>query len=709
MQTRARTFSLRRDGCKEKAIELMSLRIKGKFIKDNKGVSYANIAAAFDIETTSFFHTCGNDVKQAVMYIWMFAVEEIVVLGRTWDDYFSFLDSLSTALELNSKKRLVVYVHNLSYEFQFMRKWQTWEKVFSLDERKPVYALNTIGIEYRCSYILSGYGLAKLSDQLLKHNVKKRVGDLNYSKKRNSLTRMTRKEIGYCLLDVIVVNCYITETIEKNGGIINIPLTKTGYVRRYCKRECLFDTTGKKKYQSVKYKKYSALMRSLVMDADEYRQLKRAFAGGFTHASPLYSQMELRDVGSDDFTSSYPAVMVSEEFPMSTGERVTITSKEELQDNLKNFCCLFDLELFDVESRVQFESYISSSKCFELESPVLNNGRIYSAKRLKMTVTELDYKIIRYFYKCSKMLITNFIRYRKNYLPTALVKSILKLYEQKTTLKGVKGKEVEYLRSKEDLNSCYGMMVTDIVRPEILYSGDEWSEDKPELEEAIRKYNNSKSRFLFYPWGVWVTAYARYNLFQGIVEFGKDGDYVYSDTDSIKSRNRERHTQFLDEYNRNIKKKLLKALEYHGLPASMIEPVTVKGERKLLGVWDFEGTYSRFKTLGAKRYMTEKNGEISITVSGLNKEIAVPYILKQAGGGNPFDLFSDDLYIPDYATGKNTHTYIDDEQRGLLTDYNGVTAEYKELSSVHLMGSDYSLSITDSYMKFILGIKEGVL
>lgn len=708
MQTRARTFSLRRTGCREQVVDLMSRRIEGKFIKDNKGVAYANIAASFDIETTSFFHTCGNE-KQATMYIWMFAVEEIVVLGRTWDEYLAFLDALSASLGLHSKKRLVVYVHNLSYEFQFMRKWQTWEKVFALDERKPVYALNTIGIEYRCSYILSGYSLAKLADQLLKHNVKKRVGDLDYSKKRHSKTFLTRKEVGYCIADVIVVNCYITESIEKNGGIVNIPITKTGYVRRYCKNECLFDSTGKKKYQSKKYRQYSALMKSLIMDADEYRQLKRAFAGGFTHASPLYSQVELFDVGSDDFTSSYPAVMVSEEFPMSSGERIKITSKEEFKKCLTDYCCLFDLELFDVESKVQFESYISSSKCFELEKPVLNNGRVYSAKRLKMTVTELDYKIIRYFYKCSKMLITNFIRYKKNYLPTNLVKSILKLYEQKTTLKGVEGKEAEYLRSKEDLNSCYGMMVTDIVRPEILYGGDEWGEKAPTLEEAIQKYNNSKSRFLFYPWGVWVTAYARYNLFQGIVEFGKSNDYVYSDTDSIKSLHRERHTEFLDKYNANIKRKLLKALEYHNLPSSMIEPETVKGKKKLLGVWDFEGTYSRFKTLGAKRYMTEKDGKISITVSGLNKKIAVPYILKQANGGNPFDVFSDDLYVPPEATGKNTHTYIDDEQHGIMTDYQGNTNEYHELSSVHLMGSDYSLSVTDAYMKFILGIKEGVL
>ena len=50
---------------------------------------------------------------------------------------------------------------------------------------------------------------------------------------------------------------------------------------------------------------------------------------------------------------------------------------------------------------------------------------------------------------------------------------------------------------------------------------------------------------------------------------------------------------------------------------------------------DFEGYYERFKTLGAKRYMVQKDGKVNITVSGLNKKIAVPY-LQQKFGDNIF-------------------------------------------------------------------------
>ncbi|WP_442514418.1 hypothetical protein, partial [Pseudomonas promysalinigenes] len=58
-------------------------------------------------------------------------------------------------------------------------------------------------------------------------------------------------------------------------------------------------------------------MDDLTIDKDTYIQLKRAFMGGFTHANANYSNKVLTDVSSVDFTSSYPSVMISEQFPMS--------------------------------------------------------------------------------------------------------------------------------------------------------------------------------------------------------------------------------------------------------------------------------------------------------------------------------------------------------------------------------------------------------
>ena len=392
---------------------------------------------------------------------------------------------------------------------------------------------------------------------------------------------------------------------------------------------------------------------------------------------------------------------------MAKAEKIDyIANKNELYKNLTKYCCLFTIEFENLQSGFLWDNYISLSRCDYIEKPYhVDNGRVSDAKRLRITITEQDYFIINkvYTWDRANTKISNFRRYKKSYLPTDFVKAILKLYEDKTTLKNVDGKEAEYMLSKQMLNACYGMAVTSIVRPEYVYTDDWQVPQEPDFETEIAKYNKNANRFLYFPWGVWITAYCRRNLWTGIIEFDKD--YVYADTDSIKCRNYENHSQYIENYNRKCRLKLEKAMEFHKIPIEKTEPMTIKGIKKPLGVWDFEGTYDRFKTLGAKRYMTETEGKISITVSGLNKKVTVPYLL-ETYEEKVFNAFDKDLYVPAQYTGKNTHTYIDAEQQGVLEDYQGNVAEYHELSSVHLEESDYSLSISQEYVDFILDRKE---
>ena len=664
---------------------------KCEVIRTYKKVTYYNISAAFDIETSSFISEYSE--KTAIMYIWTLGINGYCFIGRTWNEFINAIDALSKFLLLNSERRLIIYVHNLAYEFQFIRKHFDWYKVFSLDTRKPIYAITDTGIEFRCSYLLSGYSLEKLGSKLVKYKVSKLSGYLDYSLIRHSKTKLTEKELMYCVNDVLVVMAYIQERIEIDGNISLIPLTKTGYVRQYCKSICL----GKGKKRN---KRYRTIMKGLTLEPDEYRQLKRAFQGGFTHANAFYSGKTLYDVASYDFTSSYPTVMVAEKFPMSKGELIKIKDETEFEKNLNLYCCLFDVEITGLEAILYYENYISFSRCWGVVNSVINNGRIVKADKLYTTITEQDFIIINLFYKWEGFRIANFRRYKKSYLPTEFVSAILTLYQNKTKLKGVKGYEIEYLKSKEMLNSCYGMTVTDICRKEITYEND-WGIEKADIDKAIDSYNRSFSRFLYYPWGVWVTAYARKNLFTGIYECGKD--YVYSDTDSIKMLNYKDHIEYIEGYNNQIIQKLQTAMMWHGLDIDLISAETNDNVNKFLGVWDFEGVYNRFKTLGAKRYLTEKEGELFLTVAGLSKSNGVQYLVNNFS--NPFDGFTDELYIPPEYTGKNIHTYIDDVQKGFVKDYEGRVYEYSEKSSVHLAPAEYSLSIGYEYARYLLSIQ----
>ena len=249
------------------------------------------------------------------------------------------------------------------------------------------------------------------------------------------------------------------------------------------------------------------------------------------------------------------------------------------------------------------------------------------------------------------------------------------------------------------------MTVTDICRPHIKYGKGEWeTPQKPNIEKEVEKYNNNMQRFLYFPWGVFVTAYARRNLFTAIYEL--QDDYIYADTDSVKFINADKHKNYFDGYNKMITAKIQRALSEQDIDPSKACPKTIKGVEKPLGVWDDDGHYSKFRTLGAKRYLVEKDGKISLTVSGVNKHVAVPYLLEKYGSNDGvFEAFKEGLYIPPDKTGKMIHTYINDTVQGKIKDYTGIEAEYEELCGVHLKGAEYTLSLSREYEDYLKGIK----
>ena len=679
-----------------------------KFIKNNKKLEYLNIPISFDIETSSFYNASGE--KQATMYAFVFGINGKCIIGRTWDEFLLILKSITDFYSLDSKRRIICWIHNLAFEFGFIQHLFKWDNVFAVDDRKPVYAISG-GIEFRCSYILSGYSLEMVAKNLTTYKIEKLVGDLDYSKIRHSLTPLTDLEYNYILNDGLIVMAYIQELINQYGDLHKLPLTQTGFVRKYVRNECLYggNKSHKKSGTASAYKKYNNLMNALTIPSYPiYKQMKRVYTGGFTHCNALYSGITIEDVTSFDFTSSYPAVMVMEKYPMSKPQLIQLKSTEEFYQYMKTHCCMFDIKFYNIKPKIYQDHPLSASKCCMMINQVEDNGRIVSADELVTSINEVDFSILNDFYSWDYMDIWNFRIMMKGYLPTSFIKSILKLYEMKTTLKDSTDLDdlIRYMNSKQRLNGCYGMCVTDILQMNRIYENGEWKTEEPNIKEVFDKYNKSKSRFLYYPWGIWVTSYARKNLFLGIQAVGKD--YIYADTDSIKIRNASNHIEWINKYNDYVKYKLEKAMNFHKLDFSMCEPETLKGEKRLLGVWDFDGHYQKFKTLGAKRYLYQDDkNNYHLTCSGVSKK-AINYIEEVAKekSKDVFDVFDNHLYIPSDKTGKNIHTYIDDEMNGYVKDYLGNVASYHELSGVHLEGAEYNLSLSKNYLTYLMGVHQ---
>lgn len=669
-----------------------------------------SVPCAFDTETTSIYRKnfeTDEDEKVAFVYIWQFGINGHSIYGRTLEEFEKFMSRLAEVLELSHRLRIFIYVHNLGYDFQFIRKYFVWDKIFANEPRRPIYARSG-GFEFRDSYILANASLATVGRNLQKYTVRKLEGDLDYTLIRHSETPLTEQELQYCFNDIKVVMAYIQEKLDaENGDITKIPLTNTGYVRRYVREKCFPDSAKKMR---LKYRKFMKNLR--ISSAEEYGMLHRAFQGGFCHASTLYSTQLLENVGSADLASSYPTVMCCEYFPMSKATEIDVSQLDKfskLAYYLKRYCCLMDITFINLRMTQEYETPLSYSRCVCGEDYQLNNGRIAFADRCTTTLTELDFDTVVKFYTWDEMVVNKMIIYNRSYLPKPIILATLDLYEKKTTLKGIDDKVVEYMISKNMINSIYGMMVTAIVRDDVTFDDEEgWLKASGDEFSQLDSYNKSFNRFLYYAWGVWVTAHARHNLFSAIREFGND--YVYCDTDSIKGLNFEDHQMYFLKYNINIQAKLIKMCEYYKIPYSKCCPLTSEGVEKPLGVWEREHDYAYFKTCGAKRYMyvDKETGDLNLTVSGLNKKAAVPYLLKKYNNdpGMIFENFGLGFTVPAGHTGKMTLTYIDDAKHGVVEDYRGVMGIYHSPSSIHMEPQGYEMNILPGYLKFLQGIQE---
>lgn len=709
---------------------------------------YYNIPCAFDIETSSYYDW---GKKKATMYLWSFCLNGSTILGRTWTDFIELINLLHKSFD-TEKTKLIIYVHNLGYEFQFIRKWFEWDSIFAVKDRRPIHAIMKNGIEFKCSYILSNYALSYIGAKLTqRYPVQKDVGALDYSLVRHSKTPLTDTEVWYSAHDVQVVCSFIQQKIEDEGGINEIPLTNTGYVRRYCREYCFTQFQSEPKICKKLSALYHDRMQSLTIKSQyEYDQLHQAFAGGFTHAASYHSGKTIKNVGSADLASSYPAVMVMKKFPMTPGYFVGNTTVDTLEHLIsKGYCVLFTVRLYGVNPRFIWENYISYSKCTDISpEAVVNNGRVASAEYLQVTITEQDWDIIKkcYTFEENKTEVFSLRFYGADYLPRPFILSILHLFANKTSLKGVEGKETEYLVSKNMINSAYGMSVTNIIRDLFDYSNTSgWLKNKADVTEQLTDYNNNHNRFLFYAWGVWVTAHARHNLWDAIFEFGED--YIYCDTDSIKGINFKKHEPFFTLYNLSIDVQIDKVCKFWHIDKALYHPKTVDGKVKTIGIWEREEDYKQFKTIGAKRYMYEyESGELLFTVSGVNKYLGTPYLLheycgfkdydllKLAYSQNPnlnkeskeamkkvlefhksgklkykkaFDAFADGLLFPSDSTGKQTLTYVDDGGITTVKDYLGDEYTTLELSFIHMEPQSYYVSQSEEYIRFLLGIQDG--
>lgn len=634
--------------------------------KGGKKPLYKDVVCAFDIETTRI-----EEIEQSVMYVWQFQVGlYYTVVGRTWEEFNSFLLRLCDILEAG--EHLVVYVHNLSFEFQFLSGIYPFlpEEVFAVESRKILKCTMFDHFEYRCSYIHSNMGLAEFTKKMnVKHQ--KLSGEVfDYTKKRFWFTPLSQYEMDYATYDVIgLVEAIYTELEKDNDTLYTIPLTSTGYVRRDVKT-------------AMRRVSREFIVRQLP-SLEIYEMCREAFRGGDTHANRFFAGMLLENVNSADRSSSYPEVQCNHLYP--TSEFFVVKEEIDIDEllriiNVREKAVLMRITLINMRLR-NYEwgaPYLSRDKCRNIIHGRYDNGRILECQSCDVTLTDIDFKIVLSQYDFDDCIVNKVAHARYGKLPQPLIECIISYYNDKTNLKDVDGQEYYYMKSKNKLNAIYGMTAQDPVKHSIIYDHGEFKIDDTPTADLLEKYN--RKAFIPYQWGVWCTAWARWELQQGIkLAHEKGAHFVYCDTDSVKYIGKINW----ETYN-NEKKKVSKQNK-----AFATDP---KGNKHFMGVFEMEKTCRRFKTYGAKKYAytVEKDGkesEVIITIAGVPKKEGAKE-LERDGGIERF-------YPPyEFNAGKLESVYNDNPPIDRIIIDGKIVPITK---NVLLRPTTYNLSITNEY------------
>ena len=683
--------------------------------KSKKKVEYySNDIFCFDIEVSSYFVDEDNEVYSlndvlkignvekiekffdkckcgALPYIWQFSINETVLYGRELGE---FREALKRVSDIAGNATIFVFVHNLSYEYAFLRETfrDDITDVLLTEARKPLYMNVFDNVQFRCSYRLTNLSLAKWGDKI---GVKKKVGFLDYGELRTPKSLLSDKENEYCEFDLLVMFAGLKEYRNEYKTVEHIPLTQTGIVRREF-RALNGKTNGR----------YAFIASCMPKTPQEITIQSKTFAGGLTLANPEKANKKLRGLVGFDIASAYPTEIFENKFPSCGFFPAPLDSLEDLKNGFhhiilvtfKNLRAKYPICTLSYSKRIGGTGIITDGDPLKYED---NNGKVKFASSITYYMTEKDFEALNllYEYDGTPQVLEHYVA-TSDYIPRDIIEFMLRLYADKTTLKH--SDPALYMRRKEMLNSIYGMMCTmpyhaEFVEENYLPKKKEMTVDEyvAFIQSALDEFQTKLYKNVVpYSWGIYVTSNQRLRIARAIEYFCKRGEshkIVYIDTDSCKGFFDKNEDYFMRENKRMLEKTRL-ICEEREIDLSLTRPVDEAGNPHPLGVWENDSEYYEFRTCGAKRYAYKETPEdrVHITIAGVPK--VAGNMLKDVDElreGLKFDLFN---------SHKNLTTYLDgDNPRVIMPD----GYEVKNTCGINIRPTSYELTFTDDYRELL--------
>lgn len=556
---------------------MKTFKIKGIEFCYAKGSIYCLEPVCLDIETSNNHAEKPEDLR-----CWIVSIQ-VLFNGqyhffRYPEELIKWYEGLYKELKLypskKFKKKLITFIHNASYDLSYLTPYINMLPDFGYSNQGIIEGQNKFltycrgSLEFRCSYQLSGMSLEKWSKEMnIEH--KKQVGLYDYEAVLYPDDELDENSKKYDLYDVLSMKeCLDKQMQYHNDNLVSIPFTSTGYVRRALRRAC-----NKDKYYRNEYFYDNRL------NADLYSYMLQSYAGGMTHNNRFFRdtviragktyeytdgiKIRVKNIGHRDFKSHYPTQMTCYEFPLGVPQLIYKNDMGfymtigEILDFYPKFSSMsvirfYEAKLKDYKISMPFMQF---SKCYEshFDMKLLDNGRILFAKgEWIMYVDDLTLRILSEQYDLEYEVIEVYRMLNKK-LPDCIIGVIDKYFKGKSDKKNLVheltdkfGKlddrtleaEFDLMQFKKFINAIYGCSATNPLREQYELTEDmeffltESYENLESIAEGLKTYYQGRNNFLAYQIGVWVTARARYELYEYIKVIGYE-KCLYCDTDSI--------------------------------------------------------------------------------------------------------------------------------------------------------------------------------
>ena len=574
-----------------------------------KHVEYIDVTCTFDIETT-------NSDEDGFAYSFQTCIGGLVIVPRYFEDWAELIETLCDKWRVTEKRKLIIYVHNLGYEFTYLIQLLTlrWGdcKALYTKSRKPLTLEFSNGIEFRDSLKLFQKSLARATEGCKHEKLK---GDLDYTVYRTPDTPLDDNEFAYCVNDVLGLYEAIERMKKEHGfNAATLPLSNTALVKQEVNKTVNKD------------KGFDPIRKALTLTKSQTYLAYKAMAGGDTHGARWKAGYTFTNCNSYDFKSAHPSQQLLWKFP--SGQPIDIpenTPEEDMNgiiDNGMGWVGQVAVSGLHIKDECP-DPCLSVSKCINTEVITdSDNGRVLDTDgTLIFFCDSNDWQRIRDGYEYEEMTALDSFAFRLSYLPDSFRMAIFEKFKIKETMKG----SPEYMFSKICVNTIYGATAQKQIRDE--YTADigetidfeklGWEKNLEDMDDKdVEKAQNKKNTFPFL-WGLWTASLTRLKLWRLLKIVGWD-KVIYWDTDSCKFEGEK--VPAVEEYNREIQEQCKK----RGVVVDK-----GNGKKVYIGVAEDEHPnakfgYKEFRFLHAKCYAARTyEGKLESTIAGVGKKEGV--------------------------------------------------------------------------------------